>query len=316
MTALRRTISATTDKIRRVLRYGKDAKASRTEEGSRRVFVDMRTYDLRKGIPVLTAKKTNTNSILKELTWFMRGEQNIKTLGCKIWDKWAAQDGDCGKIYGAQWCRWEDTRLVPAAEAGKYRELGFTTIPMANPESVVVTRTIDQLTDLVEGLKERPLSRRHIVTAWNPAYLPDESVSPQMNVANGQASLASCHSFFQCFVEDGYLDMFVYQRSADLFLGYPFNETSYGSLQTIIGDHVDLEPRFMHYCTGDTHLYDGQLPLAEELLRREDADLAPDDHNIRLKIINRRKSIRDYQASDLVIENYRHLDAIRIEPQV
>jgi thymidylate synthase len=172
-------------------------KGDRTGTGTKSVFGYQMRFDLSRGFPLVTTKKTHLKSIIHELLWFLQGDTNTRYLkenGVSIWDEWASEDGDLGPVYGFQWRNWP------------------------SPDG----RLIDQITDLVEQIKSRPNSRRLIVSAWNVAELPDESISPQENVAEGKMALAPCHAFFQFYVADGKLSCQLYQRSADIFLGVPF----------------------------------------------------------------------------------------------
>jgi thymidylate synthase len=195
------------------------------------VFGRMYRHDLRQGFPLLTTKKVHVKSILHELLWFLRGDTNVKYLqdnGCKIWDEWADENGDLGPVYGKQWRSW-------AAPNGQ---------------------SIDQIANLVEGLKTNPNSRRHIVSAWNPADVEDMALPP-------------CHCLFQFFVADGKLSCQLYQRSADVFLGVPFNIASYALLTMMVAQVVGLKPGEFVHTFGDAHLYLNHLDQAREQLQRE-----------------------------------------------
>lgn len=192
------------------------AKGDRTGTGTRSVFGYQMRFDLQAGFPMVTTKKLHLKSIVHELLWFLKGDTNIAYLqenGVKIWDAWATEEGELGPLYGKQWVSWEK----PNGE------------------------TINQISEVIETLKKNPNSRRMIVSAWNPADLPDESISPQENVKQGRMALATCHAFFQFYVADGKLSCQLYQRSADTFLGVPFNITSYALLTHMIAQQTDLE---------------------------------------------------------------------------
>ncbi|EJL31267.1 thymidylate synthase [Caulobacter sp. AP07] len=206
-------------------------RGDRTGTGTLGVFGRQIRFDLAKGFPVLTTKKLHLRSIIVELLWFLRGDTNVKYLrdnGCKIWDEWADENGDLGPVYGKQWRSW-------AAPNGE---------------------TIDQIAKLVEGLKTNPSSRRHIVSAWNPAEVDDMALPP-------------CHCLFQFFVADGKLSCQLYQRSADVFLGVPFNIASYALLTMMVAQVVGLEPGEFVHTFGDAHLYLNHLDQAREQLTRE-----------------------------------------------
>ena len=203
----------------------------RTGTGTLGVFGRQMRFDLSKGFPVLTTKKLHLRSIIVELLWFLRGETNIAYLkdnGVRIWDEWADADGELGPVYGKQWRSW------------------------TAPDG----RVIDQIEKLVHGLKINPNSRRHIVTAWNPADVDDMALPP-------------CHCLFQFFVADGKLSCQLYQRSADVFLGVPFNIASYALLTMMLAQVVGLEPGDFVHTFGDAHLYLNHLDQAELQLTRE-----------------------------------------------
>lgn len=206
-------------------------RGDRTGTGTLGVFGRQIRFDLAKGFPVLTTKKLHLRSIIVELLWFLKGDTNVRYLqdnGCKIWDEWADENGDLGPVYGKQWRSW-------AAPNGQ---------------------SIDQIQNLVEGLKTNPNSRRHIVSAWNPADVEDMALPP-------------CHCLFQFFVADGKLSCQLYQRSADVFLGVPFNIASYALLTMMVAQVVGLEPGEFVHTFGDAHLYLNHLDQAREQLSRE-----------------------------------------------
>ena len=184
-------------------------KGDRTGTGTISLFGHQMRFDLSQGFPLVTTKKIHLRSIIHELLWFLNGDTNIGYLnenGVSIWDEWADENGNLGPVYGAQWRKW-------ATPDGKH---------------------IDQINLLLEDLRERPDSRRHIISAWNPAVLPDETRSPQENARNGLQALPPCHTLFQFYVADGKLSCQMYQRSADAFLGIPFNIASYSLLTMMI----------------------------------------------------------------------------------
>jgi len=206
-------------------------RGDRTGTGTKGVFGRQIRFDLAKGFPVLTTKKLHLRSIIIELLWFLKGETNIAYLkenGVRIWDEWADENGELGPVYGKQWRSW-------AAPNGQ---------------------SIDQIVNLVEGLKTNPNSRRHIVSAWNPADVEDMALPP-------------CHCLFQFFVADGKLSCQLYQRSADVFLGVPFNIASYALLTLMVAKVVGLEPGEFVHTFGDAHLYLNHLEQAREQLTRE-----------------------------------------------
>ena len=219
-------------------------KGDRTGTGTRSVFGHQMRFDLAAGFPLVTTKKVHLKSIVHELLWFLKGDTNTQYLrdnGVSIWDEWATDSGDLGPVYGYQWRTWP----LPSGGA------------------------IDQIADVIEQLRTRPDSRRLIVSAWNPTQLPDESISPQDNVEQGRMALAPCHAFFQFYVADGKLSCQLYQRSADIFLGVPFNIASYALLTLMVAQVTGLQPGEFIHTLGDAHLYLNHLEQADKQLARE-----------------------------------------------
>ena len=219
-------------------------KGDRTGTGTRSVFGYQMRFDLAEGFPLVTTKKVHLKSIIYELLWFLKGDTNTQYLrdnGVSIWDEWATDGGDLGPVYGYQWRTWP----LPSGGA------------------------IDQIAEVVEQLRTRPDSRRLIVSAWNPAQLPDESISPQANVEQGRMALAPCHAFFQFYVADGKLSCQLYQRSADIFLGVPFNIASYALLTLMVAQVTGLQPGEFIHTLGDAHLYLNHLEQTDKQLARE-----------------------------------------------
>jgi len=237
------------------------------------VFGHQMRFDLQAGFPLLTTKKLHIRSIVHELLWFLSGETNIgylKQHKVRIWDEWATGEGDLGPIYGRQWRAW------PAADG----------------------TTIDQVAEAVETIRTRPDSRRIIVIAWNPAELPDETVSPQDNVRAGRMALAPCHCLIQFWVGDGKLSCQLYQRSCDVFLGVPFNIASYALLTHMMAQQCDLDVGDFVWTGGDTHLYLNHLEQADLQLQRTPGTLP------RLEILRRPSSIFDYRYEDFRVTGY------------
>jgi len=206
-------------------------RGDRTGTGTLGVFGRQMRFDLAQGFPLLTTKKLHRKSIILELLWFLRGDTNVRWLqerGVSIWDEWAAEDGELGPVYGKQWRSW------------------------TAPDG----RVIDQIQNLVHGLRTNPESRRHIVSAWNPAEVEDMALPP-------------CHCLFQFFVAEGKLSCQLYQRSADVFLGVPFNIASYALLTLMVAKVVGLQPGEFVHTLGDAHLYLNHLDQAREQLGRE-----------------------------------------------
>lgn len=218
-------------------------KSDRTGTGTISLFGYQLRFDLSRGFPAVTTKKLHLRSIIIELLWFLRGETNIAYLnenGVTIWDEWATEDGELGPVYGAQWRDW-------VTADGRH---------------------IDQIKGLLQDLKSKPDSRRHIVTAWNPGVLPDESISPKENAAAGLQALPPCHTLFQFYVADGKLSCQMYQRSADVFLGLPFNIASYALLTLMIAQVAGFRPGDFILTLGDAHIYLNHLDQVNEQLSR------------------------------------------------
>ncbi len=265
--------------LRHVREHG-TRKDDRTGTGTLSVFGHQLRFDLADSFPLVTTKKLHLKSIIHELLWFLRGETNIAYLnqhGVRIWDEWADESGSLGPIYGTQWRSW------PTPEGG----------------------SIDQLEAVVEQIRLRPDSRRHVVTAWNPADLPDEAVSPQENARAGRMALAPCHCLFQFHVADGRLSCQLYQRSADCFLGVPFNIASYALLTLMVAQVTDLEPGEFIHSFGDAHIYLNHLEQVDEQLARQPYP-AP-----RMRLVNRRERLQDFEFDDFALEGYRCHSAIR-----
>ncbi|QEW05205.1 thymidylate synthase [Nitrincola iocasae] len=258
-------------------------KGDRTGTGTRSVFGRQMRFDLQQGFPLLTTKKVHLKSIIYELLWFLSGNTNNNWLserGVSIWNEWALEDGDLGPVYGKQWRSW------------------------ACPDG----SSVDQIANLVEMIRTKPNSRRLIVSGWNPADLPDESLSPQENVRRGKAALPPCHTLFQFYVANGRLSCQLYQRSADYFLGVPFNIASYALLTMMLAQQCDLEPGEFVLTFGDVHLYSNHLNdpaiVAEQLSRTP--GLLPE-----LRIIRRPASLFDYCYEDFQLEGYHPQPGIR-----
>jgi len=254
------------DLLRDVLENGA-IKSDRTGTGTRSVFGRQLRFDLSEGFPLVTTKRVHFKSIAYELLWFLRGDSNVGWLrdnGVTIWDEWADASGELGPVYGVQWRSW----------------------PTPNGEQ------IDQISSVIEAIRTDPDSRRHIVTAWNPADIP-------------RMALAPCHAFFQFYVADGKLSCQLYQRSADMFLGVPFNIASYALLTHLVAAQTGLDVGDFVWTGGDCHIYDNHVDQVREQLTR-DPYPAP-----KLRITADRDSIFDYVFEDFVIEGYQHHPAIR-----
>ena len=259
--------------LMRHVRENGNKKGDRTGTGTISVFGYQMRFDLSEGFPLVTTKKCHMKSIIHELLWFLRGETNTQYLtdnGVKIWNEWADDRGNLGPVYGCQWRNW------PAPD-GRY---------------------IDQISEIIDTLKVNPNSRRIIVSAWNVADLPDEHISPQENVKQGKMALAPCHAFFQFYVADDRLSCQLYQRSADIFLGVPFNIASYALLTMMIAQVVGLTPGDFIHTLGDAHLYNNHLEQANEQLSRTPYELPVMHINPEIK------SIFDFKYDDFELVNY------------
>ena len=257
------------DLVKHVLEKG-ELKSDRTGTGTKSVFGYQMRFDLRQGFPMVTTKKLHLKSIIYELLWFLKGDTNIKYLkenGVNIWNSWADPKGNLGPVYGFQWRNWNNDG-------------------------------IDQISNLISDLKNNPSSRRHLISAWNPSVLPDTSKSFEVNVANGKAALPPCHAFFQFHVNNGKLSCQLYQRSADVFLGVPFNIASYSLLTLMVAQVCDLEPGDFIHTFGDAHIYSNHFEQMNLQLSREPKKLPT------IKINTNIKNIFDFNFEDFTLENY------------
>lgn len=245
-------------------------KGDRTGTGTKSVFGYQMRFDLAEGFPMLTTKKLHLKSIIYELLWFLKGETNIKYLnenGVRIWDAWANEEGELGPIYGYQWRNWNGDG-------------------------------IDQITEVIDTIKNNPDSRRMLVSAWNPSVLPDTSVSFAENVANGKAALPPCHAFFQFYVAEGKLSCQLYQRSADVFLGVPFNIASYALLTMMMAQVTGLEYGDFVHTFGDVHIYSNHKEQIELQLSRTPRKLPKMELNSNIK------NIFDFTYKDFNLVDY------------
>ncbi len=252
--------------MRKVLEEGIE-KADRTGTGTLSLFGYQMRFDLNEGFPLVTTKKCHMKSILHELLWFLSGDTNIRYLkenGVSIWDEWADEQGDLGRVYGAQWRDWQNSR----------------------------GESIDQIANVIRDLKTNPDSRRHIVVAFNPGELD-------------QMALPPCHAFFQFYVAKGRLSCQLYQRSADIFLGVPFNIASYAALTMMMAQVCGYEPGDFVHTLGDAHLYTNHLEQAKLQLSREPKPLP------RLRLNPEKRDIFDFEFSDFTLENYDPHPAIK-----
>ena len=247
------------DLMQKILDEGVE-KSDRTGTGTKSIFGHQMHFDLSEGFPLVTTKKIHLKSIIHELIWFLKGSTNIKYLkenGVSIWDEWADENGELGPVYGDQWRSWPNPGKEP----------------------------IDQIRNLIDGLKTDPDSRRHIVSGWNPTLID-------------QMALPPCHTLFQFYVANGNLSCQLYQRSADVFLGVPFNIASYALLTHMVAQVCELKPyRFVH-TLGDAHLYLNHLDQANLQLTRDPKSLP------RLKLNKEVKEISDFKYEDIEILDY------------
>jgi thymidylate synthase len=260
------------DLLRHVMTQGVD-KSDRTGTGTRSVFGYQMRFDLAAGFPLVTTKKVHMKSIIHELLWFLKGESNIAYLkenGVSIWDEWADDAGELGPVYGVQWRSW------PAPDGS----------------------TIDQIDGLQNEIRRNPDSRRLIVSAWNPAYLPDTRFSPRDNASQGKMALPPCHTLFQFYVLNGRLSCQLYQRSGDLFLGVPFNIASYALLTQMMAQTCGLQPGEFIHTLGDAHIYSNHFSQVEELLSREPRQLPE------MRLNPAVTSIFDFQYADFELIGY------------
>ena len=263
------------DQYQALLRHIREVgvqKTDRTGTGTISVFGHQMRFDLEKGFPLVTTKKVHWKSVVHELLWFIKGDTNIAYLqqnGVSIWNEWADENGNLGPVYGYQWRNW------PARDG----------------------KAIDQLQEVIKQIKTTPDSRRMIVTAWNPADIPEMKLPP-------------CHALFQFYVANGKLSCQLYQRSTDVFLGLPFNIASYALLTLMVAKVCDLEPGEFIWTGGDTHLYLNHQQQAELQLTREPRPLPT------VRLAETVTSLFDFKFEDIVLENYNPWPAIKAEVAV
>ena len=257
------------DLIKHVVENGTQ-KHDRTGTGTKSVFGHQMRFDLSKGFPMVTTKKLHLKSIVYELLWFLNGDTNVGYLqenGVRIWNEWADEKGDLGPVYGHQWRNWNNEE-------------------------------VDQISDIIQTLKTNPDSRRMLVSAWNPSVMPDSSKTFSENVANGKAALPPCHAFFQFYVANGKLSCQLYQRSADIFLGVPFNIASYALFTMMMAQVCGYQVGDFIHTFGDAHIYNNhmeqiELQLSRDLKALPKMILNPDV-----------KSIFDFKFEDFTLVDY------------
>lgn len=252
--------------LKKVLDEG-TVREDRTGTGTRSIFGAQMRFDLSEGFPVVTTKKVHLKSVVHELLWFLKGDTNIKYLKdnkVRIWDEWADENGDLGRVYGAQWRSWQ------SADG----------------------RTVDQISNVIEQIKKNPYSRRHLVVAYNPGEVEGMALPP-------------CHAFFQFYVADGKLSCQLYQRSADMFLGVPFNIASYALLTCMIAQECDLHPGDFVHTIGDAHIYNNHIEQVNLQLSRTPHELPT------LKLSPKVRRALDFTFDDIEILDYKHDDPIK-----
>ena len=245
-------------------------KADRTGTGTKSIFGYQMRFDLSKGFPLVTTKKIHVKSVIHELLWFLKGSTNITYLqenGVRIWNEWANEKGDLGPIYGHQWRNWNSDG-------------------------------IDQINEVIKTLKINPDSRRMIVSAWNPSVLPNPNLSFAENISNQKAALPPCHAFFQFYVSNDKLSCQLYQRSADVFLGVPFNIASYALLTMMVAQVCNYKPGDLVHTFGDVHIYSNHEEQVKDLLSRSPKPLPI------MRLNENVTSIFEFTYSDFEIINY------------
>ena len=259
------------DLVKHIQQHGVE-KTDRTGTGTKSVFGYQMRFDLSEGFPLVTTKKIHVKSVIFELLWFLKGDTNISYLrenGVRIWNEWADEKGNLGPVYGHQWRNWND-------------------------------EGIDQIKEVITSLKNNPDSRRMLVTAWNPGVLPESKVSFSENVANNKVALPPCHAFFQFYVAEGKLSCQLYQRSADVFLGVPFNIASYALLTLMMAQVCGLEPGDFVHTFGDAHIYSNHKEQIEEQLARDTKPLP--------------KMVLNPEIRDILDFDYEDFDLIGYDP--
>lgn len=287
------------DLMRDIVENGKD-RGDRTGVGTRGLFGRQLRYDLQEGLPLVTTKKIHLKSVIHELLWFLSGDTNIKYLndnGVRIWNEWADENGDLNEVYGKQWRAWDDTRVIAESEYIKnkdaYDARGFNPLHYFN-DKVVIQRAIDQISEIVDAIKNNPNSRRIILSGWNVGKIDEMALPP-------------CHTLYQFYVSEGALSCLLYQRSGDHLLGVPYNEIEAALLTHMLAQQCDLEVGELVHALGDVHLYQNHLTddiVFEQLKRTPRA---------KPRLVFKRKpaSIFDYKFEDFEIEGYDPCPAIK-----
>jgi thymidylate synthase len=267
--------------LRQVLEHG-EQRTDRTGTGTISLFGAQTRYDLREGFPLVTTKKVLFPAVVRELLWFLRGSTNINddlTQHTPIWNAWADERGELGPIYGAQWRNWGGYGEGPGQGPGERSE------PGAGGDPAGAARGIDQIRAAIDTIRRDPMSRRIIVSAWNVADLPKMRLPP-------------CHALFQLYVHDGWLDCQLYQRSADLALGVPFNIASYALLLSMIAQECELRPRYFIHTLGDAHIYANHVEGVQQQLAREPFPLP--------RLVLAKRPVLEMRFEDIALEGYQH----------
>lgn len=305
------------------------SKDDRTNTGINSIFGTSLRHDLNKGFPLLTTKKVKFECVLKELLWFLSGSKNANDISkdnCKIWDDWALEDGTVNAPYGPAWVDLDDTRIILHKDMFNFGPdwKSITSFTDGDVKKVVITRKINQIKNLVENIKVFPLSRRHVVTAWDPRYAPTERLSPQENIEIGNNSLPACHAMFQVLctpltetekewlntTADYKLNLLWFQRSVDVMVGLPFNIASYALLAHMLAQVTGTVAGEVVFAGGDTHVYNNHLKGAIEQLEREAKELP------RLSLNKDVKDIFDFTLEDFKLEGYDPEGFIKFEINV
>jgi len=330
------------DLCKEILDNGK-VKDDRTGTGTTSLFGAMMRFDLTQGFPLVTTKKMGIKSIIAELLWFLEGSTNnnrLNELGSTIWDEWALPDGDLGPIYGKQWVSWDDFKVVSDDQREMMENSGYFVYATLINDNLLMYRKINQIANVIETLKVNPMSRRHIVSAWNPSDLPSEYewvstasddhveekykryISPQENVRRGKAALAFCHDFFQFYAEElsaGDKEKYgvTYKlncrfdvRSNDMALGFPYNVASYATLLMMVAQCVNMVPGDLIYQGGDVHLYNNHIETMKTQIERKPYPLP------QLKINKEKKNIFSFKTSDFELVGYEHHPSLKYDVSI
>jgi len=284
-------------------------KENRTGVRAKSTFGYQMRFDMADGFPIVTTKSVHFPSVVHELLWFISGDTNIRYLqdnGVRIWNEWADENGDLGPVYGRQWRSWLDHKVVKYADVSvgleeRPESVGYVHVAdMESLDAGLYVRKIDQLQRAINVLRNNPDDRRIIVAAWNPSVLPEDGMSFAENVANGRQALPPCHAWYQFYHREGKLSLQIYQRSCDVFLGVPFNISSYALLLHLVSQVTNLQPDELIWTGGDVHIYENHIEQIETQLTRQPYELPT------LVLNQDRKEIDDFVYDDIRLENYKH----------